>query len=70
MWGTVLAKINVRSTVYEAKVPTSDEYSTIQKCSHTIEHQRLQYHTSALSNEVCNCVLAQGAQKLSARVEM
>ena len=51
-------------------MPTSDGYYEIWKCSHTIEHLRHQYHTSALSNEVHNVVLAQGAQKLSAKVKM
>ena len=65
----VLSEMNLPLQVlfYEAKVPTLDEYSTIKKCSHTIEHRRHYYHTSALSNEVCNFVLAQGAQKLSAK---
>ena len=40
------------------------------KCSHTIEHHRHEYHTSVLFNELCNFVLAQEAQKISAKVEM
>ena len=55
---------------YEVKVPNSDGCYTIKECTHTIEHQRHWYHTSALSNEVCNFVLAKGAQKLSAKVGM
>ena len=51
---------------YEAKVPTSDGYSEMWKYSHAIEHLRHQYHASTLSNEVCNFILAQEAQKLSA----
>ena len=35
-----------------------------------IEKQRHYFHTLALSNELCNLVLARGAQKLSAKVEM
>ena len=51
-------------------MPTSDGYSEVQKCCHTIDHFRHQYHTSALSNEVYNFALAQGAQKLSAKVKI
>ena len=55
---------NRQGPVHEAKMLTSDEYNTVQKCSHAIDYQRHQYHASALSNEVHNFVLAQGAQKL------
>ena len=41
-----------------------------KKCSHNNDNQKNQYHTSALSNEVCNFVLAQEAQKLSVKVEI
>ena len=35
-----------------------------------MEYQSQKYHKSALSNEVCNFGLAQGAQKLSAEVDI
>ena len=57
---------NQKSPGYEAKVPTSDRCNTIWKCSYAIEYLSHQYHTSALSNELYNFILAQGAQKLSA----
>ena len=48
---------------YEAKVSNSDRCKIT---CHAIKHQRHQYHTSAISNEICNLVLSQGAQKLPA----
>ena len=63
-------KLGVLVLLYEAKVPTSDWCSAVWKCSHAIEQQRHWYHTSALSNEVCNFVFAQGARKLSAKIKM
>ena len=51
---------------YEVKMPTLDSFSMMYKCIQPIEHLRHHYSTSALSNEVYNFVLSQGAQKLSA----
>ena len=50
---------------YEAKVPISDGYSMLQKCSHTIEDYWHKYHTPEVS-KVYNFVLAQETQKSSA----
>ena len=51
---------------YEAKVPNSDRCKSKCQSYRAIKHQRHQYHTSAISNEICNLVLSQGAQKLPA----
>ena len=43
---------------------------SVKQHKNAATHLRHQYHMSELSNGVYNFVLAQGAQKLSARVKM
>ena len=53
-----------------AKVPNLDGYSTSKHDATVLSTEGIQYHTSVLFNEVCSFVLAQGAQELSAKVEI
>ena len=55
-WLQCWPKETLQVLFYEAKAPTLEGYSTIQECGYVIGYHLHKYHTSALSNEVCNFV--------------
>ena len=71
LWKVQLLPLeSLRVLFYERKLPFLGRFIAIWKCQHAVKLLSHSHHTLVLAKEVYNFVLAQGAKKLSASIEM